>query len=34
MSALETYLPLAQVFAFIVGWCAAMLTGLMFRVAR
>lgn len=31
MSALETYLPLAQLFGFMFAWCAAMITGLVFR---
>lgn len=30
MTALETYLPLVQVGAFIFAWSAAMLTGLLF----
>jgi hypothetical protein len=34
VSALERYLPLAQLGAFIVGWCAAMLTGVLVAKAR
>lgn len=34
MSALEFYEPLVKAGAFVLGWCAAMLTGLMFRTAR
>lgn len=30
MTALELYLPLVQVFAFLLAWGLAMLTGLMF----
>lgn len=30
MSALETYLPVVQLAAFLLAWCAAMLTGLLF----
>jgi len=30
MPALLVYLPLVDVFAFMFGWCAVMLTGLLF----
>ena len=33
MSNLEEYLPLVQLVAFFGGWCAAMLTGILFRGA-
>lgn len=31
MSALETYLPLAQFFAFLMGWTVAIVTGLLLK---
>lgn len=34
MTFLEFYEPLVKVIAFVGGWVAAMLTGLMFAVAR
>jgi hypothetical protein len=34
VTALETYLPLAQALAFLGGWGLAMLTGMMFAVLR
>lgn len=34
MSALETYLPLVQVVVFVLGWSAAMVTGIMFGQFR
>lgn len=34
MTALETYLPLAQAVGFLCGWGLAMLTGLFFALVR
>jgi len=34
MSTLELYQPLLQVAGWFAGWCAAMLTGLMFSVVK
>lgn len=31
MTALETYLPLVQFFAFIAGWTVAVVTGLLLK---
>lgn len=31
--AIQTYEPILSLIAFMASWCAAMLTGLMFRTA-